>query len=235
MLCFRSNVTDTATCDAVAMTALSYRRYMGVASEERRLICEVFEDLGPDAPTLCEGWSARDLAAHLVVRERRLDAAPGILIPALAAHTQRVQDEFATKPWPKLVDLIRSGPPTLSVFGIPGVDELANATEYFVHHEDLRRAQPGWTAREPEPRREAALWGALSRTARMSFRNSPVGIVLRRPNGEHIVAKKAPTPVTLTGEPSELLLLAFGRDQATVDYAGDATAVNRVRGLDLGL
>ena len=44
--------------------------------------------------------------------------------------------------------MIRSGPPRLSLFGLPGADELANVVEYFVHHEDVRRARRG--ADEPE-------------------------------------------------------------------------------------
>jgi uncharacterized protein (TIGR03085 family) len=208
---------------------------MSVAREERRLICEAFEDLGPDAPTLCEGWTARDLAAHLVVRERRLDATPGIMIKALAPHTQRVQDAYAARPWPQLIDLVRSGPPALSLFAIPGLDELANTIEMFVHLEDLRRAQPDWEPRGPEPVRDAALWKMLSRSARMTFRNSPVGVVLRRSNGSEIVARRGPDTVTITGEPGELVLFLSGRDQARVEFDGEQAAVARVQGLDRGV
>ncbi len=208
---------------------------MGVASEERRLICEAFEDLGPDAPTLCEGWNARDLAAHLAVRERRLDASPGIMIKAFAPHTQRVQDSYAAKPWPKLVDLVRSGPPKLSPFGIPGFDELANTVEMFVHLEDLRRAQPDWEPRAPEPVRDAALWKQLSRSSKLTFRNSPVGVVLRRPNGSEVAAKRGPNTVTITGEPGELVLFLSGRDQVRLEFDGDQAAVARVQGLNRGI
>jgi uncharacterized protein (TIGR03085 family) len=208
---------------------------MGVARDERRLICEAFEDLGPDAPTLCEGWAARDLAAHLVVRERRADAAPGIMIKALAGHTQRVQDSYAVKPWPQLVDMVRTGPPPLSPFAIPGFDELANTVELFVHHEDLRRAQPDWEPRGPEPVRDATLWRMLSRSAKMAFRNSPVGVVLRRHDGSEIVAKRGPNTVTLTGEPGELALYAAGRDEVRVEFAGEQRAVAVVKGLNRGI
>ncbi|MFM7872077.1 MAG: maleylpyruvate isomerase N-terminal domain-containing protein, partial [Actinomycetota bacterium] len=50
------------------------------ARTERDLICDLFTNFGPDAPTLCAGWTTRDLAAHIAVRERRPDAAAGILI-----------------------------------------------------------------------------------------------------------------------------------------------------------
>lgn len=54
------------------------------ARSERLALCETLRAVGPDAPTLCEGWLTRDLAAHLVLRESRPDAAPGIVVSALA-------------------------------------------------------------------------------------------------------------------------------------------------------
>ena len=54
-----------------------------VAAAERAALLDLLERLGPDAPTLCEGWATHDLAAHLVVRERRPVAGPGYVFPAL--------------------------------------------------------------------------------------------------------------------------------------------------------
>lgn len=51
---------------------------MTAARRERRALVATFREVGPQAPTLCEGWNTTDLAAHLVVRERRLDATAGI-------------------------------------------------------------------------------------------------------------------------------------------------------------
>ena len=47
---------------------------------ERNELADLLDQLGPDAPTLCEGWNTADLAAHLVVRERDPRSAPGILL-----------------------------------------------------------------------------------------------------------------------------------------------------------
>jgi uncharacterized protein (TIGR03085 family) len=208
---------------------------MGVARDERARLTELFTEVGPDAPTLCAGWTTRDLAAHLVVRERRLDAAAGIVVKPLAGYAKRVQRGYAAKPWSDLVDLVRSGPPRFSPMAIGPVDELANSAEFFVHHEDVRRAEPGWTPREPDPRRDENLWKTLSRMARLSFRSSPIGVVLRRPSGEEIAAKRGPDTVTITGEPGELLLFAFGRDEAELAFEGDQAAIARVKGLSRGL
>ncbi len=48
---------------------------------ERKLLADLFDELGPDAPTLLEPWTTRDLAAHLVLREHDYLAAPGLVLP----------------------------------------------------------------------------------------------------------------------------------------------------------
>ncbi|GAA3067912.1 hypothetical protein GCM10020000_60350 [Streptomyces olivoverticillatus] len=128
------------------------------AQRERLLLADLLETVGPDAPTLCDDWRARDLAAHVVVRERRSDAAAGVLFKPLAARLERVQAEFAAKPYEELIQLIRTGPPRLSPFALKQVDEAANTVEFYVHTEDVRRAQPQWTPREVDPVFADALW-----------------------------------------------------------------------------
>src|SRR5688572_26365455 len=96
------------------------------AQAERAALCDTFEAVGPDAPTLCGPWDAAELAAHLVIRDRRPDLAPGIVIPGLAARSRRAQKEYAAKPWPELVGLVRSGPPVWSPIRLAPVDEAVN-------------------------------------------------------------------------------------------------------------
>lgn len=220
----------------VGGSGLLYGRYMGVADAERRELADLFDEVGPDAPTLCEGWQTRDLAAHLIVREHRLDAAPGILIKALAPRLERIQNDVAAKPWPELVDTVRQGPPVLSPYRIGVVNELVNTAEYFVHAEDVRRAQPEWEPRPADPDRDAALWTRLKAAARMFFRRSPVGVALARPgNGDVVLAKRGPRTVTISGEPGELLLFAFGRKEHRLSFDGEQADVAVVQGLNLGL
>lgn len=207
---------------------------VGVAREERRRLCDLFEELGPDAPTLCEGWRTRDLAAHLVLRERRFDAVPGIGVRALAGYTRRVQDRIAARPWTQLVDQVRQGPPRWSPYAIGRVDDLVNTAEFFVHHEDVRRAQPEWQPRPADPVRDAALWRTVGLIGRVAFRRSPVGVALRRPDGQEIVVRRGPRTVTLVGESGELLLYAFGREAVTLDFKGADSDVAVVRSLRRG-
>ncbi|MFP1623843.1 TIGR03085 family metal-binding protein [Streptomyces sp. 5K101] len=206
------------------------------AKRERLLLADVLEAAGPEAATLCHGWTTRELAAHVVMRERRPDAAGGILIKALKDRAERILAEFAAKPYDELVQLIRTGPPRMSPYAIKQVDEAANTIEFFVHAEDVRRAQPDWAPRDLDKVFENVLWSRLEKGARLLGRRSPVGLVLRRPDGQTTVAHRGTPVVTVTGEPGELTLFAFGRqDAARVDLEGDKDAIARVREAQLGV
>ncbi|MEV0787508.1 TIGR03085 family metal-binding protein [Streptomyces sp. NPDC050423] len=206
------------------------------AKRERLLLADLLEAAGPEAPTLCHGWTARDLAAHVVVRERRPDAAAGLLIGPLKSRSERITNEFTSKPYEELVQLIRTGPPRMSPFGVKQLDEAANTVEFFVHTEDVRRAQPDWSARELDPVFSDVLWSRTEKAARVLGRKAPVGLVLRRPDGQTVVAHKGTPVVTVTGEPGELLLFAFGRqDAARVELEGDQEAISRVTTAKLGM
>ncbi|WP_405766887.1 TIGR03085 family metal-binding protein [Streptomyces sp. NBC_01538] len=199
------------------------------AKRERLLLADLLETEGPDAPTLCEGWRARDLAAHVVVRERRPDAAGGLLIKQLGPRLERVMAEFADKPYEELIQLIRTGPPRFSPFSLKQVDEASNIVEFYVHTEDVRRARPDWTPRELDPVFQDTLWSRLERTARLAGRSAATGLVLRRPDGQTAVAHRGTPVVTVTGEPSELLLFVYGRqDVADVELEGDKDAITKL-------
>ncbi|MGW1723756.1 TIGR03085 family metal-binding protein [Streptomyces sp. NPDC002306] len=199
------------------------------AKRERLLLADLLETAGPEAPTLCEGWVTRDLAAHVVVRERRPDAAGGILVKQLASRLERTMEEYAAKPYEELIQLIRTGPPRFSPFALKQLDEASNTVEFYVHTEDVRRAQPDWARRELDPVFQDALWSRLERAARLMGRGAPTGLVLRRPDGRTVVAHKGAPVVTVTGEPSELLLFAHGRqDAADVELEGDKDAITRL-------
>jgi uncharacterized protein (TIGR03085 family) len=208
---------------------------MGVAADERAALIDLLEGLGPDAPTLCEGWRTRELAAHLLVRERRPDAAPGIVLKPLSGLTDRAMRHYTSKPWPEVIRLLRDGPPRWSPFAIGAVADRANVGEFFVHHEDVRRGGPGWQPREPQPHRDAVLWKLVSSGGRLLFRRSPVGVVLRRPGGPEHTARPGPRPVTVVGEPGELLLFAFGRDAVNVELEGEQADIAVLTGSRRGI
>jgi uncharacterized protein (TIGR03085 family) len=221
---------------ARAGRAGAYDLAVSYAQQERAALAALLEETGPDGPTLCEGWQTRDLVAHLVLRERRPDAAAGVMGGPLAGYTARVQRQYLDRySYAELTALFRSGPPPLSVFAIPGADEAANTVEYFVHHEDVRRAADGWTERPLEAGLSETLWRRL-KGARLFLRSAPSGVVLAReipPSGDRggkldlIVAKNATPSVTVTGAPAELTLWSMGRGRAanvTLDGPDEAVA-----------
>jgi uncharacterized protein (TIGR03085 family) len=205
-----------------------------LAKRERRALAELFAVTGPDAPTLCDGWTTRDLAAHLVVRENRPDAALGLVATSLSGHMDRVRGEAAKRDYDDLVKTIANGPSRFSPFAFPGVDALANTAEYLVHHEDVRRSQPKWVPRVLPEADANQIWSELPRFATIATRGLNVGLVAEHRDGRvQNLAKGTPIAV-IVGAPLEILLYLYGRrDVAIVELKGDPTAIAEVSGADL--
>jgi uncharacterized protein (TIGR03085 family) len=186
---------------------------------ERRALADLLDELGPDAPTVDEGWTTAHLAAHLVTRDRRPDALPGYgleVLPfgaPLARWSHTVEDRLRTStPYAELVRLVGSGPPPWMPFAWPGLGKAFNTTEFAIHHEDARRAQPGWEPRVLPRADQDRLWPAVALLARGAARRYPGGLRLRRTDtgAEKVVGGSSPS-TTVAGEPLELLLWASGR------------------------
>ena len=204
---------------------------------ERRELCDLFEEVGPDAPTLSGEWRTLQLAAHLVVRERDLLAGPGILVPALEGVTaSRMDKAIRRHGYPGLVDLVRSGPP-FGPMAIPAVRHAANLVEFFVHHEDVRRPA-GRGPRTDRPDLDAELWSFLGRMAPLMVRKARVrgvALELARPDGEVHRVGRGET-VRIAGPVGELVLELYGRRTvAEVAYDGPEDAVARVREASFGI
>jgi len=195
-----------------------------LAQRERAALADLLDAVGPGAPTLCAGWDARDLVAHLVLREGH-PAAIGIVLPPLAGWTERQQRQFAAAPFPATVERFRHGPPALSPMRLPGADAAANTFEHFVHHEDVRRAAESCSPRDLSVDDERELWHHLTRRIRMFIRRPPVPVRLDAPGFGAVSVGNTddPTAITLSGAPSELVLYVHGRrEQADVTIEGDA-------------
>lgn len=211
---------------------------MRLVPAERTALGDLFEETGPTAPTVLPGWRAEDLLAHLLVRERQPWAAVGILVSPLAGLTQSAMKSYAGQTWAHRIELLRGGAPLWSPYRLGPVDEKVNLLEFYVHHEDLARARPGWLPRPSVPARDEAIWSTLRLGARVMYRHSPVGVVLRHPareRGATITAKRGPGPVTVTGRPGELVLHAFGRERCQVELDGADTQVEALQATPRGV
>jgi uncharacterized protein (TIGR03085 family) len=200
---------------------------------ERAALCETFDAVGPDAPTLDEGWDASDLAAHLLVRETRPDAAIGILVPPFARHTRNVMEHVKKRGYNAMVNALRTGPPFLFRTGPMAA---ANVVENWVHHEDLRRPR-GDGPRPANRELDDVFWRWLGLMGRINARRvKGAGLALRTPDGRERAFSDREPRVTLVGEPGELVLFLTGRKEpAVVECDGPSEAVALVLAARFGL
>lgn len=205
-----------------------------LALRERRALCDLALALGPDAPTLCEGWDAQDLIAHLLVRERNPISSLGNALPPLAGLTERAMEQRRTKSFEVQVEKLRTPSPVLRV--VPLLDRLINTFELVVHHEDLRRGQPDWALRELPVEDADLLWSQLSRGGVFFGRKLPVPTVIRRVDtGGTAALRKGDDPVTVTGPVVELVLFLFGRSAIRdLVFDGPDDRIMTLRAADLG-
>ena len=203
------------------------------ARRERQLLADLLLAEGPDAPTLCAGWTTRDLAAHIVVRDRRPDAMAGMVIPGLAGRSEKIRLERAALPWPELIGELRT-PPAWSPLSNRLLDGVANTGEFFIHHEDVRRAAPQWEPRPLEAGQQAALWRAARLTARVALRR--MGIAAEVVAIGFPPVRIGPTPqLRISGDAGELTLFFSGRQRAArVTVEGDPAAAERLGAARLG-
>ena len=229
---------------AQAVSTAPYRRAPGLrhllripdmtstslAQQERKTLCDLLVERGAGAPTLCEGWVTSDLAAHLVVRERRPDSGPGLVWPPLARYTDKVRRSVRDRwSWDELVETVRRGPPWL----LRPFDGPMNTVEYFIHVEDVRRAQDGWEPRAISPELADALWARVGPGG--MAKRVPATIVMMSPGRADKQSGTGPRLI-LAGDPGELTMFGAGRQGAArVEISGDATLAAKLRDAPLGI
>ena len=204
---------------------------VSLARRERSALADLALEVGPDAPTLCEGWTTRDLLAHVVVRESSPLGSPGIVVGALSSLTDREMARVGGWDYADLVERVRR-PARWSPSSLGPVDAVANRLELFVHHEDVRRARSGWVARDLTRADEDALWQQLTLVAKMTFRKAGVPVTLRRTDTEARAVLVKGDGVEIAGFPSELALYCHGREPVDVALSGDPAAVAKLEGAD---
>ena len=207
-------------------------------ARERVALCDLFDELGHSVPTLLDGWTAQDLAAHLVLREHDFVAGPCLVLPGPFQRfaERRRANLAAANDFGRLVARVRSGPP-IGFFRIGWVRSMANLNEFFVHHEDVRRAN-GFGPRSLTPALDAALWRNVRRGGRfLSRRLHGCGLEVEwAATGERVRVRPGEPTALLGGPPGELLLYLFGRgDAAQVEVGGPAEAVAAVRRTHFGM
>jgi uncharacterized protein (TIGR03085 family) len=206
-----------------------------LARREREALCDLALVLGEDAPTLSGDWTAKELLAHLHLREHSLLGAPGLLIPQLSGLTDREMARIGRQDFTVLVERVRGR--GITPYAIPPVDKAVNTLEYFVHHEDLRRAQPDWAPRDLPRADASALWSAIRVFGRGLVRPARVPVRIRRSDtGTEATLRGGADPAVLSGMPSEIVMFLYGRDQHRgLEFTGPDAHIERLRSAGLGL
>ena len=204
---------------------------------ERTRLSDLLDELGPGAPTLLAPWQARDIAAHLVLRERDYLAGPGLVLPGPWGRlAERRQRALALRDFTWLIATLRSGPPP-GFFRLGWVRALPSLNEFFVHHEDVRRAN-GRGPRTNEQAMDEALWRNVSRGRWfLARRLRGAGLELQwAGTAQTVRARRGEPTARVAGPPGELLLYLFGRQGAAhVEVSGPAAAVEAVRRTRFGM
>jgi uncharacterized protein (TIGR03085 family) len=213
---------------------------MTLARTERAALADLLARLGPDQPTLCEGWNTADLLVHLLLRERRPDAALGLFVPLLAGRTARVSAGYRQRPWDEQIQALRTGPPRYSPLGWGPVDDKANSMEMFIHHEDARRGQPDWRPRrldENTRRQLVAMSTSFFVLRGLRKAGVPVSAELTdEPGGTARPLELVPATtaaagpgVVLRGGIADILLWLAGRSAVEIEFEGHPAAVATVQ------
>ncbi len=211
------------------------------ALDERHELCQTLRRTPPDSATLCGDWTAAQLTAHMVQRERSLTEALGRLpVDGFRARAEaRLADIVAADPYTELVDSLDAGPPRFSPWALPVMREAVNLLEYAIHHEDVRRVGPEYSPRPISVARQRAIWQRLHLSAPLTMRNVPVGVTLIWPGHSQLStrrAKRGGASVIVSGDPLELALVTFGRQRvARVDYGGAPADVRAVSGAQIAI
>ena len=204
------------------------------ARTERQALCETARSVGPKAPTLCEGWDVKDLICHLLVRESSLIGAPGIAVPPLSGLTDREMARLRKQPFERLLERLRKH--RLTFYALPPVDAAFNSLEFFVHHEDIRRAQPGWRRRNLPTEAPDVLWQGLRAQGAALVRFAGVPVVVRRTDtGRTATLMPGSDPVEISGPVTEIVFYLFGRNQVRdLEFSGPEDKIARLKRSELG-
>lgn len=209
---------------------------------QRQTLCDLLDTLTAEqwqATTMCEGWDAGDVAAHMLVREREPWAAAGLIVPPLAGMLRSRMAVRKQAGRAALVRQLRDGPPPWMAWGLVGRVQVG---EDYIHTEDVRRGGAaevsGGSDLVPDDgtgdeRIAEVLWEAVARFSLQTLGGIKADGVVALTDGTTTKAYRvggmiarparnaAPTEtLTVNGPVGELLLFTTGRTGARVSVDG---------------
>jgi uncharacterized protein (TIGR03085 family) len=205
---------------------------MSFSATERARLADLLLELGPDAPTLCEGWDTHDMAVHLYLRENRPLAAAGMFVPGMSGLLAGATAKAGERDYAELVRDWADGPGRFNPARF--LDPVMNTAEHFIHHEDVRRGDGVARPREFSRVVQEQLYRVLSTLAPRNLKNSTVPVILHATGFPRIVAADqrgvsadGENVLRIRGDVGELLLWVFGRDVVELKTEGNLEDARR--------
>ena len=199
-------------------------------------MCDLFLAVGPEAPTLAGEWTTRDLAAHLVVRERRPDAGPGIVSSFLRDYSEKVRIAERDRPWTELVERVRR----VRRCGTRCASRRSTSSSTPSSSSSTTRTSAGRRTdgrrATLDPQLEHALASSIKRAGGMLTRKATVGVTMNADGVDPVRLHKGAPAVTISGPIGECVLYLYGRkDVAGVTFDGPDDAVASIAETPFGL
>lgn len=192
-------------------------------ADERRALADLLETLTPAqlaTPSLCEAWTVRDVAGHLVMPlVTGLPAFAGAMLRARGnfnAASEALTARVVAEQGDRLPALLREH--AASRFTPPGSGPMAPLTDVFVHGQDIRR--PLGIAREADAATMVAILDFLASPAAtrgFTRKDAAAGVRLE---ASDLGWARGHGPV-VSGTAEALALALTGRRVAYADLTGD--------------
>lgn len=205
---------------------------MSFSATERARLADLLLELGPEAPTLCEGWDTHDMAVHLYLRENNPLATAGMFVPAMSGLLARASAKAAERDYVELVRDWADGPGRFNP--VRFADPVMNLAEHFVHHEDVRRGDGVARPRDFSRVVQEQLYRVLAAMAPRALKNSTVPVILHATAFPRIMAADqrgvsadGEGVLRIRGDVGELLLWVFGRDIVELEVDGNLADAHR--------
>jgi uncharacterized protein (TIGR03085 family) len=199
---------------------------------EHRALADTLTAVGPEAPTLVEGWTSTELAAHLASLEL-LGGLPLFVGRQLISRVhprptegsrqmaERGLERARAKGYAWCVARARS-PHRLPLRGAGGPVAIF---EVYVHHQDVLRPADDLPPRAAPRELESSLPWLLAFHGR---RLDDVHLCVETDAGAHETGAGA--PIVVRGEVGEVVLWLAGRGpHCSVEVEGDAAVLDRLR------
>jgi len=183
---------------------------VSAALRDRQLqrLCDVLDEVEPNAATWCRGWTAYDVAVHIWILKRDPIGWPGVVVPRLGRRrVARIQERWS---YGELVDRLRQQPGAIAAMPLDRWEDHRHALgEYWVHTQDVARPQ-GVVQPEMDEELAEALWLRVQRAAARLHRRTR-GLTLAHHDGRQVIVTRGTPALRVSGTPAELMCWTYGR------------------------